>query len=69
MDFGHNERNSPLHAQGKHAAHRVHGHDGQATVVNLTNHAYFNLHGDDQGNNLDQKIEIDATATRRWTRR
>jgi len=32
----------------------------KATVVNLTNHAYFNLHGDDQGNNLDQKMEIDA---------
>jgi len=30
------------------------------TVVNLTNHAYFNLHGDDQGNNLDLKIEIAA---------
>jgi len=32
----------------------------KATVVNLTNHTYFNLHGDDQGNILDQKIEIDA---------
>jgi aldose 1-epimerase len=30
------------------------------TVVNLTNHAYYNLHGDDQGNILDQKIEIAA---------
>jgi aldose 1-epimerase len=30
------------------------------TVVNLTNHSYFNLHGDDQGNNLDLKIQIDA---------
>ncbi len=30
------------------------------TVVNLTNHSYFNLHGDDQGNILDLKIEIDA---------
>jgi aldose 1-epimerase len=32
----------------------------KATVVNLTNHAYYNLHGDDQGNNLDLKIEINA---------
>ncbi len=32
----------------------------KATVLNLTNHAYFNLHGDDQGNILDQKMEIAA---------
>jgi aldose 1-epimerase len=32
----------------------------KATVLNLTNHSYFNLHGDDQGNILDQKIEINA---------
>jgi aldose 1-epimerase len=32
----------------------------KATVINLTNHAYYNLHGDDKGNILDQRIEIDA---------
>ncbi len=30
------------------------------TVLNLTNHAYFNLNGDDQGNILNQKIQLDA---------
>jgi aldose 1-epimerase len=30
------------------------------TVVNLTNHAYYNLHGDDQGNILDLKMELNA---------
>ena len=30
------------------------------TVVNLTNHAYFNLHGDDKGNNLDLLVELNA---------
>ena len=32
----------------------------KATVVNLTNHAYFNLHGDDQGNVLDQEMTLYA---------
>jgi len=32
----------------------------KATALNLTNHAYYNLHGDDKSNILDQRIEIDA---------
>lgn len=30
------------------------------TVVNITNHSYFNLNGDDQGTILNHKIEINA---------
>lgn len=30
------------------------------TEVNLTNHTYLNLHGDDRGNILDLRVEIDA---------
>ncbi|SPE27137.1 Aldose 1-epimerase [Candidatus Sulfotelmatomonas gaucii] len=32
----------------------------KATVLNITNHSYFNLHGDGKGNILDQRIEINA---------
>jgi aldose 1-epimerase len=30
------------------------------TVLNLTNHAYFNLNGDDQGTILNMKLKLDA---------
>jgi aldose 1-epimerase len=30
------------------------------TVLNLTNHAYFNLNGDDQGTILNMKVQLDA---------
>ncbi len=32
----------------------------RATVLNLTNHAYFNLRGNDIGNILDEQIELNA---------
>jgi len=32
----------------------------KATVVNITNHSYFNLNGDDQGTILNHTIEINA---------
>jgi aldose 1-epimerase len=30
------------------------------TVVNFTNHSYYNLHGDDRGNVLDQQLQLNA---------
>lgn len=30
------------------------------TVLNLTNHAYYNLNGDDQGTILNMKVQLDA---------
>lgn len=32
----------------------------RTTVVNLTNHVYFNLRGDDRGNILDESVELNA---------
>jgi len=32
----------------------------KATILNLTNHAYFNLHGNDAGNILDMQVELNA---------
>ncbi|MGH9343634.1 MAG: aldose epimerase family protein [Terriglobia bacterium] len=30
------------------------------TILNLTNHVYFNLHGDDAGNILDMQVKLNA---------
>jgi aldose 1-epimerase len=32
----------------------------RTTVLNLTNHVYFNLRGDDKGNILDEQLELNA---------
>jgi aldose 1-epimerase len=34
----------------------------RTTVLNLTNHVYFNLHGDDRGNILDEWVELYANS-------
>lgn len=37
--------------------------EGKPTVFNLTNHIYFNLHGDDNGDTLDQTLQFCADFT------
>jgi aldose 1-epimerase len=32
----------------------------RTTVLNLTNHVYFNLHGDDKDNILDESVELNS---------
>lgn len=39
---------------------RFQGVSDQDTIVNMTNHSYFNLNGHESGNILDHKLRIDA---------
>lgn len=41
---------------------RIEAETDQPTIVNLVNHAYFNLAGHDSGTVLDQLLQIDASA-------
>lgn len=45
-----------------------HGVPDQDTILNFTNHSYFNLDGHGEGNVLDQKVWIDADAYTRADR-
>ena len=36
------------------------------TIVNLTNHSYFNLKGEDQGNAMEQLLQLNATKYLRY---
>lgn len=39
-----------------------HGTTDQDTIVNMTNHSYFNLNGEESGSVLSQKVWLDADA-------